>query len=100
VRIPEQRVGDRIPPIVRPASSVAQRATPMRTAHCRSRSGQFMRHAHPAPPAPHPPEGCGEEEARGAPTPTIPGLERCFARFALWHSGQEAVRWAVTNASN
>jgi hypothetical protein len=59
-----------------------------------------MRHAHPVPPAPHPPEGCGEEPARGAPTPTIPGLDSSFDSLALLHVGHAGVRLAVTNASN
>lgn len=31
--------------------------------------------------------------------PTIPGLDRSFARFTPWHAGQAAGRSAVTNAS-
>ena len=32
--------------------------------------------------------------------PTIPGLERSFARLTPWHAGQAAGRSVVTNASN
>ena len=52
------------------------------------------------PRAPH----IGADGARSprlaAPTPTIPGLDRSFARFAPWHAGHDGVRSAVTKASN
>jgi len=59
-----------------------------------------MRQAHPPPPAPQPPDGCGEEAARGAPAPTNPGLECRFASFSPSQPGQAGFRVEVTNASN
>jgi hypothetical protein len=59
-----------------------------------------MRHAQLSPPAPQPPAACREDAARGAPTPTIPGLERSFASFSLWQPGHDGVRATVTKASN
>jgi len=61
---------------------------------------QFIRQAQPAPPAPHPPDGCGDDAARGALTPTMPGLERSFASLVPWQPGHAGVLLAVTNASN
>ena len=59
-----------------------------------------MRQAQLSPPAPQPPAGCREDAARGAPTPTIPGLERSLVSFSLWQPGHDGVRSAVTKASN
>ena len=59
-----------------------------------------MRQPQLSPPAPQPPAGCGEDAARGAPTPTSPGLERSLASFSLWQPGHDGVRSAVTKASN
>ena len=81
------------------AIRIAHRATP--AAQRASRAGaQFIRQAQPAPPAPQPPEGWVEAVVRGVPTPTRPGLESSFARWALWQPGQEGMRSDVTNASN
>jgi hypothetical protein len=61
---------------------------------------QFKRQAQPAPPAPHPPDGCGDDDGRGAATPTMPGLERSFASFVPLQAGHAGARFAVTKASN
>jgi hypothetical protein len=59
-----------------------------------------MRQAQLSPPAPQPPNGWAEEDARGALAPTIPGLERRLVSCSLWQPGHEGVRAAVTKASN